>query len=88
MKYTLSLGQTLSNQEMQDFFELMDEAAGEWLGLEEEDMQEASNISVTFEVPGVAVAVDVLLVLHAPIVLDLAPQVVNYLRSEGRNFRS
>jgi hypothetical protein len=36
---------------MQDFFELMDEAAGEWLGLEEEDMQEASNISVTFEVP-------------------------------------
>lgn len=51
MKYTLSLGQILSNQEMQDFFELMDEAAGEWLGLEEEDMQEASNISVTFEVP-------------------------------------
>jgi hypothetical protein len=51
LKYTLSLGQILSNQEMQDFFELMDEAAGEWLGLEEEDMQEASNISVTFEVP-------------------------------------
>ncbi len=41
-----------------------------------------------FDVPGVAVAVDVLLVLHAHIVLDLALQVVIYLRSEGRNFRS
>ncbi len=41
-----------------------------------------------FKVPGVAVHINVLLVLHAPIVLDLAPQVVIYLRSEGINFRS
>ena len=27
------------------------DAAGEWLGLDDEEMQEASNISVTFEVP-------------------------------------
>ena len=51
LKYTLSLGQILSNQEMQDFFELMDEAAGNWLGLEEEELKEASNICVSFEVP-------------------------------------
>ena len=51
MKHTLSLGAILSNQEMQDFLELMDNAAGEWLGLEEEEMQEASHISVTFETP-------------------------------------
>ena len=36
---------------MQDFLEQMDDAAGEWLGLDDEEMQEASNISVTFEVP-------------------------------------
>lgn len=51
MKYSLTLGAILSNQEMQDFLEQMDDAAGEWLGLEDEQMQEASNISVTFEVP-------------------------------------
>ena len=51
MKHTLTLGAILGNQEMQDFLEEMDEAAFEWLGLEDEQMQEASNISVTFEVP-------------------------------------
>ena len=51
MKYHLSLGAILSNQEMQDFLEQIDDAAGEWLGLEDEQMQEASNISVTFEIP-------------------------------------
>ena len=51
MKHTLTLGAILGNQEMQDFLEQMDDAAGEWLGLEDEQMQEASNISVTFEVP-------------------------------------
>jgi hypothetical protein len=39
-------------------------------------------------VPLVAVAVDVLLILHAPIVPDLASQVVAFSRSEGINFRS
>jgi len=51
LKHTLTLGAILGNQEMQDFLEEMDEAAFEWLGLEDEQMQEASNISVTFEVP-------------------------------------
>ena len=41
-----------------------------------------------FKVPLVAVAVDVLLILHAPIVPDLASQVVAFSRSEGINFRS
>ena len=50
MKYHLSLGSILSGQEMQEFLELMDEAASEWHGLDEE-MMEASNISVTFELP-------------------------------------
>ena len=36
---------------MQDFLEKMDEAASEWLGLDEEEMQEASHISITFETP-------------------------------------
>jgi hypothetical protein len=51
LKHTLSLGAILSNQEMQDFLEKMDDAAGEWLGLEDEEMQEATHISVTFETP-------------------------------------
>ena len=51
MKHTLTLGAILGNQEMQDFLEKMDEAAAEWLGLEEEEMQEASHIEITFETP-------------------------------------
>ena len=51
MKHTLTLGAILSNQEMQDFLEQMDDAAGAWLGLDDEDMQEATHISVTFETP-------------------------------------
>jgi len=51
LRHSLSLGAILSNQEMQDFLEKMDEAAGEWLGLEDEEMQEASHISITFETP-------------------------------------
>lgn len=50
MKYSLSLGAILSNQEMQDFLEQMDEAAADWLGLGEE-LLEASNITVSFEIP-------------------------------------
>ena len=41
-----------------------------------------------FDVPGVAVAVDVLLVLHACIIPAPVEFVEHYLRSEGRNFRS
>ena len=51
MKYHLTLGAILSNQEMQDFLEQMDDAAGDWLGLDDEEMQEATHISVTFETP-------------------------------------
>ncbi len=51
MKHTLTLGAILGNQEMQDFLEEMDEAAFEWLGLDEVEMSDASNISVTFELP-------------------------------------
>ena len=51
MKYSLSLGAILSNQEMQDFLEQMDEAAADWLGLDDQELQEASHIEVTFEIP-------------------------------------
>ncbi len=51
MKHTLTLGAILSNQEMQDFLEKVDDAAGDWLGLDDEEMQEATHISVTFETP-------------------------------------
>tara|TARA_B100000497_G_scaffold63565_1_gene71790 strand:+ start:543 stop:701 length:159 start_codon:yes stop_codon:yes gene_type:complete len=51
LKHTLTLGAILSNQEMQDFLEKVDDAAGDWLGLDDEEMQEATHISVTFETP-------------------------------------
>ena len=51
MRHSLSIGAILSNQEMQDFLNKMDEAAGEWLGLDDEEMQEASHIEITFETP-------------------------------------
>ena len=51
MKHTLTLGAILSNQEMQDFLEKMDEAAADWLGLDDDELKEASHISVTFETP-------------------------------------
>lgn len=51
MKYSLSLGAILSNQEMQDFLEQMDEAAADWLGLDDQELQEASHIEVTFQIP-------------------------------------
>jgi hypothetical protein len=50
LKHTLSLGSILGGQDLEDFLEEMDQAACEWLGLDEE-MQEASNITVTFETP-------------------------------------
>ena len=50
MKHSLPLASILSNQDLEDFLEEMDDAACEWLGLDEE-MQEASNIWVTFETP-------------------------------------
>jgi hypothetical protein len=36
---------------MQLFLEEMDEAAFEWLGLDEVEMSDASHIEVTFEIP-------------------------------------
>ena len=36
---------------MQDFLEQMDEAAVDWLGLDDDELKEASNINVTFETP-------------------------------------
>ena len=50
LKHSLPLASILSNQDLEDFLEEMDDAACEWLGLDEE-MQEASNIWVTFETP-------------------------------------
>ena len=50
MKHTLPINSILSGSELQDFLEEMDEAACEWLGLDEE-MKEASNIWLTFETP-------------------------------------
>ena len=51
LKHSLPLASILSNQDLEDFLEEMDDAAGEWLGLDDEEMQEASNIWVTFETP-------------------------------------
>ena len=50
LKHTLSLGSILGGQDLEDFLEEMDQAACEWLGLDEE-MKDASNITVTFETP-------------------------------------
>ena len=36
---------------MQDFLEQMDEAAADWLGLDDQELQEASHIEVTFQIP-------------------------------------
>ena len=51
MKYNLSLGSILSGEGMQDFLELLDEAACEWYGLEPTEMSEAADLTVTFELP-------------------------------------
>jgi len=50
LKHALPLASILSNEELQDFLEEMDQAACEWLGLDEE-MKDASDIWVTFETP-------------------------------------
>lgn len=51
MKHTLSIGSILSGSELEDFLENMDEAAADWLGLDDDEMKEASHITVTFETP-------------------------------------
>lgn len=51
MKHSLSLGAILRGSEMEDFLEKMDETAADWLGLEDEELKEATHINVTFETP-------------------------------------
>lgn len=51
MKHSLNLGTILSYSELEDFLEKMDDAAADWLGLEEEDLKEVTHVNVTFETP-------------------------------------